>query len=200
MPTDSTPFTRIEGIAILVLPRFRIARSFAALHRRERCVIRTVLAEPEMVVLVDEKNRRTGTASKLAVHHSETPLHRGFSCYVFNRDAQVLVTRRSPHKRTFPGVWTNSVCGHPGPGERATAAVRRRLQYELGLKARKIWCVLPEFRYRAEMDGVVEHELCPVYTGRSHAVDASLRVRLARGGRDDVEVRGCVIEEAPGTV
>jgi hypothetical protein len=36
--------------------------------------------------------------------------------------------------------------------------------------------------------------------GRSHAVDASLRVRLARCGRDDVEVHGCVIEEAPGTV
>lgn len=117
----------------------------------------------EFVVLVDERNRRIGIFPKLTVHHSATPLHRGFSCYVFNRDGRVLITRRSPNK-TFPGVWTNSVCGHPGPGERTDAAVRRRMRYELGLKASAVQCVLRDFRYRAEMGGVVEHELCPVYT------------------------------------
>jgi isopentenyl-diphosphate delta-isomerase len=126
--------------------------------------LQTDLDCPEMVVLVNERNRRTGVAAKLAVHHSETPLHRGFSCYLFDSDGQILVTQRSSNKRTFPGVWSNSVCGHPGPGERATAAVRRRLQFELGILAKDVTCILPEFRYRAEMDGIVEYEVCPVFT------------------------------------
>jgi isopentenyl-diphosphate Delta-isomerase len=122
------------------------------------------LDDSEMVVLVNESNRRTGIAPKSAVHHSDTPPHRGFSCYLFDSVGQTLVTQRSANKRTFPGVWTNSVCGHPGPGERATAAVQRRLQFELGMKAQNFTCILPKFRYRAEMDGIVERELCPVYT------------------------------------
>ncbi len=118
----------------------------------------------EQVVLLDPAGRAVGTAPKAAVHHSTTPFHLAFSAYLFDRDGALLVTQRSLVKATFPGVWTNSVCGHPGPGEALDEAVRRRARDELGVAVEEPRLVLPEFRYVAELAGVVENEWCPVLT------------------------------------
>ncbi|GAS93913.1 isopentenyl-diphosphate delta-isomerase [Mycolicibacterium canariasense] len=121
----------------------------------------------ELVVLLGEDGHPIGTAPKEQVHHTNTPLHLAFSCYLFDDAGAVLLTRRALHKKTFPGVWTNSCCGHPAPGEGTEAAVRRRVREELRLDIDELSCVLPDFRYRATAaDGVVENEICPVYFGR----------------------------------
>ena len=125
----------------------------------------------ELVSLLHTDGTVIGTADKLAVHSFETPLHLAFSCHVFNTAGEVLVTRRALTKLTWPGVWTNSFCGHPAPGEPMDEAVRRRAALELGLAIEGLSLVLPDFRYRAvDASGIVENEVCPVY--RATTVDA----------------------------
>jgi isopentenyl-diphosphate delta-isomerase len=120
----------------------------------------------ELIVLVDEAGAAIGTMPKQLVHTGETPLHRAFSAYLFDDAGRLLVTRRAVGKATFPGMWTNTVCGHPGPGEDDDAAIARRANFELALRVTGLAPALPGYRYRAEFRGVVENEVCPVYLGR----------------------------------
>jgi isopentenyl-diphosphate delta-isomerase type 1 len=120
------------------------------------------------VVLLDEAGAPVGQAAKSAIHHDDTPLHLAFSCYVLDRRGRLLVTTRAASKPSFPGVVTNTVCGHPRPGEDLAEAVRRRARGELGVDVRDLRLVLPGFGYRAAMNGLVEHERCPVFVGWAH--------------------------------
>ena len=119
----------------------------------------------ELVVLVDDGGAAIGVAPKASVHGADTPRHLAFSCYVIDASGRLLVSRRATTKPTFPGVLTNSLCGHPGPGESLPDAVCRRAGSELGLDLAgwPIRLVLPQFSYAAEMNGVVENEACPVF-------------------------------------
>lgn len=124
----------------------------------------TASTDVDEVVLLGIDGTPTGTASKAAVHGPDTPLHLAFSCYVLNGRGEVLVTRRALTKKTWPGVWSNSFCGHPKPSESLLAAVHRRADYEIGVELSDVELAQPVFRYRAtDSSGVVENEVCPVY-------------------------------------
>jgi isopentenyl-diphosphate delta-isomerase type 1 len=123
----------------------------------------------ELVVLVDEQNHELGTRPKKDVHSTHTPLHRGFSLFLFNSKNEVLLTRRSHTKKTFPGLWTNTVCGHPGPGESNTDAAKRRLREELKIEGPEVKEV-SNYRYRfADSNGIEENEICPILIAHGDA-------------------------------
>jgi len=120
----------------------------------------------EHVVLVDEANTVLGTAPKATVHQKMTPLHRGFSAFLFYPDGQLLLQQRSHKKKTWPLMWSNSVCGHPALSEDVLDAAQRRMRDELGITAVHALTVASPYRYQFSKDGVMENEICPILIGR----------------------------------
>jgi isopentenyl-diphosphate delta-isomerase type 1 len=126
----------------------------------------TVTDIDDLVTLVDEAGTPCGTAPRATVHQRQTPLHLAFSCYVTPPSGEVLMTRRALTKAAWPGVWTNSCCGHPKPGESVESAVVRRVHEELGLELAMVEPLIPGYRYTAvDAAGIMENEICPVYLG-----------------------------------
>ena len=124
----------------------------------------TAVRNEDLVELVDEAGRVTGQAARATIHHGSTPRHRAFSAYLSDAAGRILITRRALSKITWPGVWSNSCCGHPHPGETDVAAVHRRVREELGVEVTEVEVVLPDFGYTAtDPHGLVENEYCPVY-------------------------------------
>src|SRR3954469_14253008 len=111
----------------------------------------------ETVVLVDEDDREVGLAPKLRAHERGL-LHRAFSVFVLNARGEVLLQRRADGKYHSAGLWTNTACGHPRPGEPVAAAARRRLREEMGFECALV--AAGTFVYRARVGSeLVEHEL-----------------------------------------
>ncbi len=132
-----------------------------------------MMKSPELIVFVNEDGVPTGeTGPKLESHTAYTRLHLAFSCYIFRRsDKKFLLTQRALSKKVWPGVWTNSVCGHPQPGEATVDAIRRRAAFELGMHDfQDITPILPKYRYTTpEYNGIIENEFCPVYLAYTNA-------------------------------
>lgn len=124
----------------------------------------------EQVVLIDDQNNQIGVADKATVHSRFTPLHRGFSVFLFNQNKELLVTQRAKSKKTFPGIWSNTVCGHPAPDEKIEDAAKRRLKVELKLVPTEIKVIDTDYRYHfADQNGIVENEICPILYAKSYA-------------------------------
>ena len=117
----------------------------------------------EHVILVDRMDREIGIEEKLKVHR-EGKLHRAFSIFIFNTLGELLLQKRSETKYHSGGLWTNTCCSHPRPGESHYCAARRRLNEEMGFD-----CGLTElfsFIYYAELENnLFEHELDRVFVG-----------------------------------
>jgi isopentenyl-diphosphate delta-isomerase len=117
----------------------------------------------EKVILVDENDRELGTEEKERAHR-EGRLHRAFSVFVFDARGRLLLQRRSRTKYHSAGLWTNTCCSHPRPGERVEAAALRRLREEMGIEC-ELRSVFP-LLYRAELEGgMTEHEYDHVLVG-----------------------------------
>jgi isopentenyl-diphosphate delta-isomerase len=121
--------------------------------------------ELESVVLVDELDNVIGTMPKQDVHGPRTPLHRGFSAFLFRTyDHHLLLQRRSKSKITWPLMWSNSCCGHPRLGESNVDVAVRRIEFELGMQPTHLELVAP-YRYCFTKDGIMENEICPILIG-----------------------------------
>jgi isopentenyl-diphosphate delta-isomerase len=121
------------------------------------------MSEAARVILVDEHDRERGSATKSEAHRSGA-LHRAFSVLVFNRRGEILLQQRALDKYHSGGLWSNTCCGHPRPGEDTGAAARRRLREEMGFECdlRRLFA----FYYRVELArGLSEHEYDHVFVG-----------------------------------
>ena len=116
----------------------------------------------DYIVLVDNQNKILGTAPKITAHNANTSLHKAFSLFLFNSKGKLLLQQRSSKKKTWPLTWSNSCCGHPMLNESNIDAAKRRLQFELGISLNDFYEILPDFSYKAQKDGIVENEICPV--------------------------------------
>src|SRR3989338_6170 len=115
----------------------------------------------DYVVLVNNQNKVLGTAPKLATHNTNTPLHRGFSVFLFNLKGELLLQQRSKTKKTFPLIWSNSYCGHPMLNESNVQAAKRRMFYEIGIDDVEIFEVMSDYKYKVIMNSIYENEICP---------------------------------------
>lgn len=123
------------------------------------------LERDELVLLVDSTDVVVGVAPKLDVHR-DGQLHRAVSVMLFDDRGWALLQRRANDKYHSPGLWSNTCCGHPRPGESIEDAGRRRLSDELGIRVSRLDHV-GEFLYFADLGaGLVEHELDHVLVGR----------------------------------
>lgn len=117
----------------------------------------------ESVILVDKLDSALGSMEKIQAHR-EGLLHRAFSVFIFNSKNQLLLQKRNAAKYHSGGLWTNTCCGHPRPGEEVNQAAFRRLREEMGFD-----CELTkqfDFIYKAGFEnGLTEHEFDHVFTG-----------------------------------
>lgn len=119
----------------------------------------------EQVILVDERDNVLGWEEKI-VAHQDGKLHRAFSVFVFDSQGRFLLQRRALDKYHSPGLWSNTCCSHPKPGESTAAGASRRLREEMGLECELGY--VGAFIYRASFEnGLVEHEYDHIFVGRS---------------------------------
>ena len=124
------------------------------------------VAEQIMLELVDEDGVTIGTAEKLSAHLAPGRLHRAFSVFLFDDAGRLLLQRRALGKYHSPGVWSNTCCGHPYPGEQPFVAAARRTAEELGVAPalmREAGTV--RYNHPDPASGLVEQEYNHLYVG-----------------------------------
>jgi isopentenyl-diphosphate delta-isomerase len=118
-----------------------------------------------MVILVNPDDVALGCMPKMEAHEKGL-LHRAFSVFIFNSEGKLLMQQRAGDKYHSAGLWTNTCCSHPFPGEKTKNAAQRRLMEEMGLKAELKF--LFRFQYLAPFDNsLTEHEIDHVFAGKT---------------------------------
>ena len=117
----------------------------------------------EQVVLVDEHDNEIGTMEKMEAHQKGV-LHRAFSILLFNSKGELLLQKRAKSKYHSAGLWTNTCCSHPLPGESMETATQRKLEQEMGIVLQPEFAY--KFIYKATLDrNLIEHEYDHVFIG-----------------------------------
>ena len=164
---------RSQGKAVRVKDMRQTARVNVHPHEAE-----SLMAE-EQLILVDERNRATGTAGKTAVHQAGL-LHRAFSIFIVDERGRMLLQQRSREEISLRRAVGEFVL-RPSASRRAhrhrprtggsTRSSASRSDLSFGFFA----------RYRTALDhGMNENEFVYVYFGR---LQVTTRTRPRRGRR-----------------
>jgi isopentenyl-diphosphate delta-isomerase len=87
-----------------------------------------------LVELVDDHGRTYDLVPKLEAHRPPGQLHRAISIFLVDSAGGLLLQRRASSKYHSGGLWSNTCCSHPAPGEAPAVAAARRVREELGVE------------------------------------------------------------------
>lgn len=123
-----------------------------------------IKSQQGLVITVNERDEWTGTMEKMKAH-TDGVLHRAFSVFILNEHNEMLLQRRATGKYHSGGLWTNTCCSHPAPGESTINAAHRRLMEEMGFDCALEPCF--HLRYKADVgNSLTENEYDHIYIGR----------------------------------
>ena len=88
-----------------------------------------------MLDVIDSNGDPTGEVLSRKEVHRLGKFHRAVHLYLFNKENNLLLQRRSAYADHYPSMFSISVTGHVDAGERSIEAVRRALREELELHA-----------------------------------------------------------------
>lgn len=121
------------------------------------------------VIVVDLDDNALGALPKLEAHRRGVT-HRAISVMVRDPQGRLLLQRRAADKYHSPGLWTNTCCSHPRPGETAPAAAARRLAEEMGVDCRLSFLFTMHYRAQVSSDpadgALIEDEVVHVFGGQ----------------------------------
>lgn len=126
------------------------------------------MSNKEYVILLDKNDNQIGVAEKMEAHEKAL-LHRAVSVFIINSKGDWLLQQRAFEKYHSKGLWSNTCCSHPAPGESSMKAAKRRLMQEMGLetKLEKIF----SFTYKAELENnLTEYETDHIFIGITDAL------------------------------
>ena len=115
------------------------------------------------VILVDMNDNQVGVMEKMEAHR-QAILHRAVSVFIINSKGEWILQKRALDKYHSMGLWTNTCCTHPSPGESDIESANRRLVEEMGItcKLEKLF----SFIYKEKLENdLTEHELDHVFIG-----------------------------------
>jgi isopentenyl-diphosphate Delta-isomerase len=119
--------------------------------------------DADHVIAVDANDAPIGTLPKLEAHQRGVR-HRAISVFVGDRHGRLLLHKRAAGKYHSGGLWTNTCCSHPRPGESAIDAAIRRLAEEMGISCSLAFIF--SMNYRADVSNdLVEDEIVHVFGG-----------------------------------
>ncbi len=117
----------------------------------------------EHIILVDDHDQEIGTMEKMEAHQKGL-LHRAFSILIVNSKGELLLQQRALSKYHSGGLWTNTCCSHPRPGESIEGAAKRKLKQEMGIEVNPEFAF--KFTYKINLDNnLIEHEIDHVLIG-----------------------------------
>ena len=149
----------------------------------------------EKVILVDKDDNVIGETEKIEAH-KKALLHRAVSVFIFNSKKQMLIQRRALTKYHSPGLWTNTACTHPFPGETTVKAASRRLKQEMGIKTELI--KIFDFTYKEKFDnGLTEYEFDHVFVGFTDKTPVPHPAEVCEVKHLDIKTVLNHIEESP---
>jgi isopentenyl-diphosphate delta-isomerase len=118
----------------------------------------------EFVILVDENDNPIGTEEKAKCHLPGGRLHRAFTVLLFDKDGNLVLTKRAKEKMLWPGDWDGTFASHPRESETYVSSGERRMPEELGIEGKLDY--LHKFEYHVPYKDVgSENEICGTLIG-----------------------------------